>query len=52
MCLGSTNDFYRRLAHSLMDRIETAYENSPLPALPHKENIEGILVQMREELYG
>jgi nitrogen fixation-related uncharacterized protein len=40
------------MAHSLMDRIETAYENSSLPSLPDKENIEGILVQMREELYG
>jgi len=40
------------MAHSLMDSIETAYENSPLPALPDKENIERILVQMREELYG
>ncbi|MBO9199372.1 MULTISPECIES: DNA polymerase beta superfamily protein [Niastella] len=40
------------MADSLMQRIETAYENSPLPAMPDKEKIESILVQMREELYG
>jgi hypothetical protein len=40
------------MAHSLMERIESAYENSQLPALPDKENIEGILVQMRSALYG
>jgi uncharacterized protein len=38
--------------HSLMEHIEAAYENSPLPALPNKQNIETVLVQMREELYG
>jgi hypothetical protein len=38
-------------AHSLMDRIEAAYESSPLPDLPDKENIERVLVQMRSALY-
>jgi len=40
------------MANALMDSIEKAYVNSPLPTLPDKERIEGILVQMREELYG
>jgi uncharacterized protein len=40
------------MAHTLMNGIENAYDNSALPALPDKEKIEGILVQMREELYG
>lgn len=40
------------MADSLMQWIETAYVQSPLPAMPDKEKIENILVQMREELYG
>ncbi len=40
------------MADSLMLKIETAYEKSPLPAMPDKDRIENILVQMREELYG
>jgi uncharacterized protein len=40
------------MADSLMQRIETAYEKSSLPAMPDKDSIESILVQMREELYG
>jgi len=40
------------MADSLMQRIETAYKKSTLPALPDKSRIESILVQMREELYG
>jgi hypothetical protein len=40
------------MADSLMQRIEAAYEKSPLPAMPDKDSIEAVLVQMREELYG
>jgi hypothetical protein len=40
------------MADSLMARIETAYDNSPLPEVPDKEQIEFVLVQMRETLYG
>lgn len=40
------------MADSLMQQIETAYVQSPLPAMPDKEKIESLLVQMREELYG
>jgi len=40
------------MADSLMQRIETAYKKSTLPALPDKSRNESILVQMREELYG
>jgi hypothetical protein len=40
------------MADSLMQLIETAYEKSSLPAMPDKEKIESIFVQMREELYG
>jgi uncharacterized protein len=40
------------MANTLMEGIEKAYENSPLPTLPDNEKIEGILVKMREELYG
>ena len=40
------------MADSLMAGIEAAYENSPLPNVPNKEQIELVLVQMREELYG
>jgi hypothetical protein len=40
------------MADSLMQRIGTAYEESPLPAMPDKDRIESLLVQMREELYG
>jgi hypothetical protein len=39
------------MADSLMARIETAYDNSPLPEVPDKAQIEFILVQMRETLY-
>ena len=39
------------MAHSLMDRIESAYDQSPLPELPDSQKIEAVLVQMREELY-
>jgi hypothetical protein len=39
-------------ADSLMQLIETACEKSPLPAMPDKEKIERLLVQIREELYG
>jgi hypothetical protein len=34
-----------------MDRIESAYDKSPLPELPDNQKIEAVLVQMREELY-
>ena len=51
-----TGDFqYENLlvmADSLMDRIETAYEKSTLPAMPDKAKIESLLVQMRSALYG
>jgi uncharacterized protein len=40
------------MADSLMARIEAAYEHSPLPEVPNKEQIELVLVQMREQLYG
>jgi len=40
------------MANTLMEGIEKAYNNSPLPEDPDKESIEGILVQMRAELYG
>lgn len=40
------------MAHSLMERIETAYDISRLPPFPDQEKIELVLVQMREELYG
>jgi hypothetical protein len=40
------------MAHSLMERIETAYSASPLPPFPDQEKIELVLVQMREQLYG
>ena len=40
------------MAHALMDRIEFAYDKSPLPAFPNKEKIELVLVQMREQLYA
>jgi uncharacterized protein len=39
------------MAHSLMDRIESAYDKSLLPELPDTQKIEAVLVQMREELY-
>jgi hypothetical protein len=40
------------MADSLMQRIEAAYEKSPLPAMPDKKRIESLLVQMRSDLYG
>ena len=40
------------MADSLMQRIETAYDQSLLPAMHDTDRIENILVQMREELYG
>jgi uncharacterized protein len=40
------------MADSLMERIEAAYENSPLPNVPNKEQLELVLVQMRVQLYG
>jgi hypothetical protein len=39
------------MADSLMAGIEAAYANSTLPEAPDKEQIELVLVQMREELY-
>ncbi|MCS3797782.1 DNA polymerase beta superfamily protein [Niastella sp. OAS944] len=39
------------MADSLMADIEAAYENSTLPNVPNKEQIELVLVQMRETLY-
>lgn len=39
------------MADSLMGSIEAAYEHSPLPNVPNKEQIEFVLVQMRETLY-
>jgi len=40
------------MANALMVSIEKACFSSPLPALPDKESVEQILVQMRSELYG
>lgn len=38
-------------ADALMERIESAYDKSPLPELPDSQKIEPVLVQMREVLY-
>lgn len=40
------------MADALMQRIATAYDQSPLPAMPDKNRIESLLIQIREELYG
>ncbi|HSC37741.1 MAG TPA: hypothetical protein VLD19_07720, partial [Chitinophagaceae bacterium] len=39
------------MADGLMDKIKKATKNSPLPEAPDKEKLEGILIEMRTELY-
>ncbi|OQP65901.1 nucleotidyltransferase [Niastella vici] len=49
---GFQYDELLAMANALMERIEKAELSSSLPSLPDKELVEGILVQMRAELYG
>jgi predicted nucleotidyltransferase len=40
------------MADGLMDKIKTATKNSHLPETPDREKLEGILIEMRNELYA